>query len=240
MRASAGVAAPATSPARSRARRRLPTLAAAVVMTALTAAGAASCTSSADVAGGPVVGSTAPGSTAGSTGGAGTTTVTVSIPPHAGPRQAIPGFGEVTVVVHRSDGSTRTWCLLLADTDKLQEQGLMQVTDPALGGYDGMLFAFPSDTAGDFWMKDTLLPLSIVWSRADGTTAGIADMPPCPADTKDCPTYGPHTAYRYAIEVPEGGLARLGIDHGSTLEVGDHRCAAATAPATATEPAQAP
>jgi uncharacterized membrane protein (UPF0127 family) len=212
-------------------------VAAAVVMALVTAAGAASCTSSAP-SGGSAAGSTAPsaatatpaGTAAGSGAGAGTTSVTVSIPPHDGPRQPIQGFGEVTVVVHRADGTTRTWCLLLADTDPLQEQGLMHVTDPALGGYDGMLFAFPSDTAGDFWMKDTVLPLSIVWSRADGTTAGIADMPPCPAGTRDadCPTYGPHTNYRYAIEVPEGGLARLGIDRTSTLQVGDHRCAAAT------------
>jgi uncharacterized membrane protein (UPF0127 family) len=73
-------------------------------------------------------------------------------------------------------------------------------------------------------MKDTILPLSIAFIRADGSTLSSFDMQPCPADARSCPTYPSGGAYRYAIEVPEGQLSRLGISSGSTVTVGDHAC----------------
>jgi hypothetical protein len=44
-------------------------------------------------------------------------------------------------------------------------------------------------------------------------------MTPC-ADRPDCPTYGAARAYRYALEVPQGGLSSLGIGPASTITVG--------------------
>ena len=92
-----------------------------------------------------------------------TTTMTVpgSIAEHEGPREPLDGFEEVTITVATDDGRTLTWCVLLAATAATQQQGLMHVTDPALGGYDGMLFRFTNDNTGGFWMKNTRLPLSI-------------------------------------------------------------------------------
>ena len=88
---------------------------------------------------------------------------TESLPPVSGPlaegRTAIPGFGEVEIrVVEGPDGEDVVLCVLLAETPDQRRQGLMQVSDEALGGYDGMLFTFPTDDEGGFWMKDTLLP----------------------------------------------------------------------------------
>ena len=65
----------------------------------------------------------------------------------------------------------------------------MDVTDPELGGRSAMVFRFQGDTTSGFWMKDTLLPLSIAWYAADGTLVSTADMEPCPADTLDCPVF---------------------------------------------------
>jgi uncharacterized membrane protein (UPF0127 family) len=159
---------------------------------------------------------------------------TESLPPVTGPlaegRTAIPGFGEVEIrVVEGPDGEDVVLCVLLAETPDQRRQGLMQVTDEALGGYDGMLFTFPTDDEGGFWMKDTLLPLSIAYLDAEGAVVSTADMDPCPPDSTSCPTYPPTGPYRMALEVPQGGLDEIGLGEGSTarVEVGG-ACAAAT------------
>jgi uncharacterized membrane protein (UPF0127 family) len=143
-----------------------------------------------------------------------------SVPDAGGSSVAPEGFTSVTLVVTRSDGTVEEFCVWLADTPALRQQGLMGVTDPTLGGAGAMVFAFEDDTAGSFWMKDTLLPLSIAWYGADGAFVSSADMQPCPDDVDDCPTYGPGGRYRYAVEVALGGLGDLGLGEGSTIALG--------------------
>ena len=127
----------------------------------------------------------------------------------------------VKVRIVAADGSIVERCLLLADSDVLRMRGLMGVDDPTLGGTDGMLFVFEADVANGFWMKDTLLPLSIAFAAADGTVTGTADMDPCPASTPDCPVYRPEGSYRMAVEVVRGRLADLGLVAGARIERGD-------------------
>jgi uncharacterized membrane protein (UPF0127 family) len=142
----------------------------------------------------------------------------------AGGRLRLDGYGEVTVTVVDADGRSRTFCLLLADTPDLQERGLMYVTDPALGGYEGMVFAYGQDDSGGFWMRHTRLPLSIAWIRGDGTTVSTADMDPCPDSSATCPTYPPAGPYRIAIEVARGRLDDLGISDRSRVSLGARSC----------------
>lgn len=130
------------------------------------------------------------------------------------------GFAPVTLVVTAPDGSVREWCVWLADTAALRAQGLMDVTDPGLGGASAMVFAFPADTTAGFWMKDTLLPLSIAWFAVDGSFVSAADMDPCPAGVEPCPSTSPGARYRYAIEVAQGGLQSLGLVAGSSVALG--------------------
>lgn len=144
----------------------------------------------------------------------------------AGPRTKLEGFKEVTVTVTTAGGETKQWCLMLADTNELRQRGLMFVEDPSLGGYDGMLFEFQEDSDGGFWMKNTILPLSIAYLKADGTVRKVLDMQPCPKDASTCPSYSSGGPYRYAIEVPTGGLSRLGIGDGAKVEVGTRSCGA--------------
>ena len=92
--------------------------------------------------------------------------------------------------------------------------------------HHGMLFAFPEDSSGGFWMKNTILPLSIAYLAADGTTVTTTDMAPCPASASTCPTYPAGGSYRWAIEVPQGRLGDLGISDRSTITVGATSCAA--------------
>ena len=64
---------------------------------------------------------------------------------------------------------------------------------------DGMLFVFPGPTRGGFWMKDTLVPLTIVFFNADGQRVRKLSMTPCRID--QCPIYDPGRTYRFALEL---------------------------------------
>ena len=97
----------------------------------------------------------------------------------------------------------------------------MGITDPGLDGNDGMLFVFDEDGTNGFWMKDTLLPLSIAFADAQGTITETSDMDPCPPDTQDCPVYRPADPYRMAVEVAQGRLEALGLEPGARIERSD-------------------
>jgi uncharacterized membrane protein (UPF0127 family) len=131
------------------------------------------------------------------------------------------GFDTVSVTVVEPDGTERGLCLYLADDPELRSQGLMGVTD--LGGRDGMLFRYDAPHDGRFWMKDTVLPLSIAFYGEDGAFVSATDMAPCPPGT-DCPHYAAAAPFTAAIEVPQGDLPQLGIVEGSTLAIGASPC----------------
>jgi uncharacterized membrane protein (UPF0127 family) len=64
---------------------------------------------------------------------------------------------------------------------------------------DGMLFVFPEDTRGGFWMKNTLVPLTIAFFDARGKRVRKLSMTPCRQEV--CPIYSPGRRYRFALEL---------------------------------------
>jgi uncharacterized membrane protein (UPF0127 family) len=127
-------------------------------------------------------------------------------------------FDAVTVRVSGADGETSGPCLWAADSETERARGLMQVED--LEGADGMVFVYDRPTSSAFWMKDTLIPLSIAYFDTDGVFVGAQDMEPCPPGT-DCPVYPPPGEFVLAVEVPQGGLTDLGLVSGSRIELGE-------------------
>jgi len=131
-------------------------------------------------------------------------------------------FGDFAELAFRIDGgsgadaarSAAVRCALLADTEARQNLGLMNRTD--LGGYDGMIFRFTADTTVAFYMKDTPLPLSIAFFDSAGQYVSGADMAPC-IHQASCPTYGAAKPYRFALEVPQGAIPRLGVGPATRL-----------------------
>ncbi len=128
-------------------------------------------------------------------------------------------FGDFTEIGFRIEGGAPAQaaalrCALLAQTAAQQSRGLMNRTD--IGGYDGMLFDFASETNGSFWMKDTPLPLSIAFFDGTGRFVSTTDMAPC-IHMPTCPTYSATGPYRWALEVPQGALPRLGVGAGTRL-----------------------
>jgi uncharacterized membrane protein (UPF0127 family) len=65
---------------------------------------------------------------------------------------------------------------------------------------DGMLFVFPAETTGGFWMKNTLVPLTIAFFDSKGRRVRKLSMTPC--RTEACPVYNPRRWYRFALELP--------------------------------------
>jgi uncharacterized protein len=138
-------------------------------------------------------------------------------PPGDTDRVPFDGFGEAAMSVTDAEGNEVGLCVLLALVEQQRQRGLMEVTD--LAGYDGMLFAFPEDTESGFWMSNTPMPLSIAWFDAEGVLVSTADMAPC-EEGADCPSYPPEGPYRFALEVPQGGLDALGVTANSRMAVG--------------------
>jgi hypothetical protein len=85
----------------------------------------------------------------------------------------------------------------LALTPAQKQQGLMFRTELKDG--EGMLFVFGQDQILSFWMKDTLIPLSIAYISSDGRIIEIFDMEPRSLN----PVHSSRSA-RYALEVPQG------------------------------------
>ncbi len=127
------------------------------------------------------------------------------------------GFDQIGFSVRSADGTTSHHCGLLALTSAQQDRGLMDRTD--LAGYDGMLFQFVEPTTTQFYMKDTLIPLSIAWFDASGHLVSARDMDPCGSATV-CPLYSAAAAYTVALEVAQGGLGHVGVGPGASLTVG--------------------
>ncbi len=131
-------------------------------------------------------------------------------------REVLEGFGSGTLVVEGVSGDTVSWPVMVAADRDSRRRGLMGVTD--LDGWAGMVFVFDSDVTNGFWMKDTLIPLTVVYLDSEGHIVSATDMEPCPSGTA-CPVYPPDGPYRMALEVSRGDLDRLGIGRGSILRL---------------------
>ena len=80
----------------------------------------------------------------------------------------------------------------------------------------GMLFVFPDENDRSFWMRNTLIPLDMIWIDDGRRIAHIAhDVPPCKADP--CPSYPPNAKAKYVLEVAAGVAARHGLANGQVL-----------------------
>ena len=79
----------------------------------------------------------------------------------------------------------------------------------------GMVFLYPTEVTESFWMKNTLVPLSIAYVAGDGVVVSVAEMTPCAADP--CPSYAPAGPYRYAVELAAGAFAAAGVGPGASV-----------------------
>ncbi|WP_322797366.1 DUF192 domain-containing protein [Tepidiforma sp.] len=98
----------------------------------------------------------------------------------------------------------------LATTPQQRAQGLM--FRRALGENDGMLFIFPAESRGGFWMRNTYIPLDIAYIGADLTIVDIRRGTPL-----DETILTPSTPYRYVLEVNAGWFEANGLGVGARV-----------------------
>jgi uncharacterized membrane protein (UPF0127 family) len=94
----------------------------------------------------------------------------------------------------------------LALTPGQRSVGLMHRTRAP---QDGMLFVFPETTTGGFWMKNTLVPLTIVFFDSAGKRVRKLSTSPCRKDP--CSIYDPGRPYRFALELRASDTRRAAI-----------------------------
>jgi uncharacterized protein len=103
----------------------------------------------------------------------------------------------------------------VADTLEIRDKGLMFVEK--LPKNEGMLFVFSAETYGGFWMKNTLIPLSVAFLDSDRKILKILDMAPCKEEI--CPTYDPEISYHFALEVNRGWFEKNQIKAGDFVKL---------------------
>jgi uncharacterized membrane protein (UPF0127 family) len=115
------------------------------------------------------------------------------------PREASPSptppIGRVTFA-----GSDARLAVEVADSETERRTGLSGRA--TLAADSGMVFVWEEPVDATFWMKNTLIPLSIAFIADDGRIVAIREMAPCQADP--CPTYDAPGPFRFAVEAPAG------------------------------------
>ena len=121
-----------------------------------------------------------------------------------------PARSEPEVVLRAPAGELRVK-VELARSDPERQRGLMY--REKLEGGRGMLFLFEQPDRLKFWMKNTLIPLSIAFMRADGTITDIDEMQ---AETTN--NHCPKNNGVYVLEMSKGWFASKGIKPGMQIQ----------------------
>jgi uncharacterized protein len=115
----------------------------------------------------------------------------------------------------RFPGGT-TFVLEIADTPDLRGRGYMFRRE--VGANEGMIFVFDEPGPVSMWMKNTLVPLDMIWLDDEFHVLHLeAHVPPCKADP--CPPYASMRKARYVLEVQGGAAAREGLKVGDRVPI---------------------
>jgi len=102
----------------------------------------------------------------------------------------------------------------IVDNSEERQKGLMFREN--LDRDKGMLFIFDSSGVYPFWMKNTLIPLDIIWIDSEGRVVFInKDTQPCVSDP--CQNYNPGLEALYVLEINAGVSEEVGIEVGSSI-----------------------
>ena len=110
----------------------------------------------------------------------------------------------------------RCFSVELARTDAELDKGLMNRA--SLEKNKGMLFIFPGENIYSFWMKNTLIPLDIIWIDGSGKIVYEAQsVEPC--KVANCPVISPSNPAKYVLEVNAGIVKQFKIKTGDYAKV---------------------
>jgi uncharacterized protein len=117
------------------------------------------------------------------------------------------------LTIERENAAAVEITVEIARTDEERASGLM--FRKTLPDGQGMLFVFDRDQQLSFWMKNTVIPLSIAFIASDGHILEIKDMQP-----NDLTSVKSSRSVRYALEVPQGWFGRVNVKAGDIVKIG--------------------
>lgn len=124
----------------------------------------------------------------------------------------LPSDSVPVVVFAPHAGNSVNMYVEIADTPETQESGLMNRS--SMPDDHGMIFMFSREVEIPFWMKDTLIPLSIAFIDSNGGIVDIQEMQALSLDN-----HSPAYPYQYAVEANATWYSRHGIAVGDTVDV---------------------
>ena len=119
------------------------------------------------------------------------------------------------VTLHGNDGNPFAISAEVATTIEQLSRGLMFRT--TLAQNEGMLFVFPHVATETFWMKNTLIPLDMIFIDENSTIVSIKHAVPCAKDP--CTLYNSGKPVKYVLEVNGNLTSRYEIKEGSKVEI---------------------
>ncbi|GLR48659.1 DUF192 domain-containing protein [Sphingomonas astaxanthinifaciens] len=122
------------------------------------------------------------------------------------------GLAQVPLTIRTAGGQVHKFTVEVAASPAEQEQGLMN--RQSLAPDRGMIFPYEPPKAASFWMKNTLIPLDMIFVRADGTISSIAENT-VPLSLEPVASLEPVGA---VLEIAGGRSAELGIKVGDKVE----------------------
>ena len=108
-----------------------------------------------------------------------------------------------------------TFTIEVADSPGKQELGLM--FRDSMPKDHGMLFIFPGESMRSFWMKNTRIPLDIIYFDAEFRLVSVSSAKPC--RTTRCPGYPSDGPAKYVLELNQGLADELQLEVGDRIEI---------------------
>lgn len=128
-----------------------------------------------------------------------------------------PASGELHFEKARIQLGTKVLTVEMADRQDLQERGLM--FRKSLPENEGMLFVFTDERPLYFWMKNTIIDLSIGYFDKDGKLVDVQEMQATSVMDENPPNYPSKKPAKYALEMNKGWFAKNKVKIGTKLKI---------------------
>ena len=137
--------------------------------------------------------------------------ILINVAETANPKRFLAEFRQSRAIIESSGINCLALNIYLAETSTQRAQGLMFIEQ--MDEMEGMLFTYPEPVGMTMWMKNTYIPLDILFARADGTVSSI-EANTEPLSLKSISAIEP---VGFVLELNGGTATRLGIEAGSRL-----------------------
>jgi uncharacterized membrane protein (UPF0127 family) len=123
-----------------------------------------------------------------------------------------PSLPRARVLLKDAYGGLHRVDVEVAATPETRTRGLMWRKELPAG--QGMLFVFPEDEVQSFWMRNTLIPLDMIFINSAGRIVGIVER----AEPRTLTSRSVGVSGRYVLEVPGGWSQTVGVMRGGTVQ----------------------